>query len=246
MTAGTRGKAPRSSTSPARFYLVCDDTSAPLLRISETKNGDVLLWVHGLDDAVPAAAYRLPDQRFKTTDLSAHRVWRGDQLEALGAAPDHFTFHRGPSGEFHLRLHGASRTLYSDTLRVLDPISVGPDVPVLLDIEILTDRVSYYRNAVPRRKPGSIALRATPAHFFRLRCCISGAEFDIGSLVEWDVGEAHPAQGRTAWLSMQMVFKVWREVLAPDQYATRPRGTIVRLRFNAAPDEHIVKEFLFA
>lgn len=232
---------------PTRLYLEKSKNDfSPLLWFQNNKMNEMLLGIYGLSQKQPTLTLEFPEYILEDRELNAVRYNYSEAIK-INKQLDHMTCHR--DGKFHLKTKNDLNDRYMHQLK--SNIPLGPDVPIFLQFQIISDIASNYQRTTKTPSNPFVSIKLSDDQCLCMRGMFAGINFDImnemgQTLSAINKGNPYvqPAVVLTS-NSLQGIFFWWIGTITEEAIEGRPRGTIASFMFSTVDNKNLIKTFIF-
>lgn len=217
-----------------------------LLWFHNYKANEMVLGICGFTKEQPTLTLEFPEYILADHELDAIR-YNYSEASAVNKRLDHITCHC--DGKFHLKTINDSRDRYIHQLK--SNIPLGPNVPIFLQFQIISDLASNYQLLSNPPKNPHVAIKLANDQCLSLRGAFSGIKFDLKKEIGETlaaINKGNPFMQSAVMLesnSLQGIFWWQTNQFTDAAIKARPRGTIVSFMFSTVDNKNLVKTFIF-
>lgn len=232
---------------PTRLYLEKSKNDfSRLLWFQNNKMNEMLLGIYGLSQKQPTLTLEFPEYVLEDHELNAVRYNYSEAIE-INKQLDHITCHC--DGELHLKTKNDLNDRYMHQLK--SNIPLGPDVPIFLQFQIISDIASNYQLTTKTPKNPFVSIKLSDDQCLCMRGMFAGINFDIKNEMGQTlsaINKGNPYAQSAVVLtsnSLQGIF-FWQIVtITEEAIRGRPQGTIASFMFSTVDNKNLIKTFIF-
>ena len=233
--------------NPTRLYLQKEnEVLSPLLWFHNFKINEMMFGIYGLNQKQPKLTLEFPEHVLPDNELDSINYKYKDATQ-INKQLDHITCHK--DGKFHLKTKNDDNDLFIHELKSITPL--GPDVPMFLQFQILSDIADNYtiRKNSPKKPFVKINLSGSECLF--LRGAFSGKNYELEkemaqTLALLNNGKSFVQQAVTLKSNSLKGLFFWQKgILSNEAKKSRPAGTIASFLFPIENNMNLIKTFIF-
>ncbi|MBU4287914.1 MAG: hypothetical protein KKI12_07075 [Proteobacteria bacterium] len=233
--------------NPTRLYLQKEKEGfSPLLWFHNFKFNEMMFGIYGLNQKQSKLTLEFPEYVLSDNELEAVN-YKYEDASPINKQLDHITCHG--DGKFHLKTKNEDKDLYIHELKSITPL--GPDVPIFLQFQILSDAAENYTISKKSPKKPSAQINLSGREYIVLRGAFSGINYELEKemahlLALLNDNKPFVQQAVTLKSNSFQGLFFWQKGILPDHAKnSRPPGTFASFMFSVENNMNLIKTFVF-